>query len=167
MRIVLSVFRQNTGRKHVLVKPYILGESTERLRSSALSRDLFREKQEIFHFLCFLQFGTLELCAGSRHDAQPPEYWYAQRESTGGKAHFMPSSNSCFGRQEDILNIVEFGRRNTTSILNMYVWSRQEGKVGLIVGFHSRVENGKWFSGMCFLSFWRKQTTSTDCLHHF
>lgn len=79
----------------------------------------------------------------------------------------MPSSNSCFGRQEDILNIVEFGRRNTTSILKMYVWSRQEGKVGLIVGFHSRVENGKWFSGMCFLSFWRKQTTSTDCLHHF
>jgi len=37
------------------------------------------------------------------------------RESTGGKTHIMPSSNSCFGGQENVISLVEFGRKKTTS----------------------------------------------------
>jgi len=58
---IIQISRHNTGRKHVLVKPYILREGTQRLRSSELRRSLFREEQEIFHIIyasAFEEFGA-------------------------------------------------------------------------------------------------------------
>jgi len=60
--------RERTGRKHVLVMPYIPRESTERVRSLALHVSLFRKEQEIFHRAFWSRFGVWSFCTGRRHD---------------------------------------------------------------------------------------------------
>ena len=67
-------------------------------------------------------------------------------ESTGGKAHFMSSSISCFGGQENVLSIVESGRRKTTSRIQGALLEKTERRSPS----HVAVEMGFWRMGSSF-----------------